>query len=157
MRRCRPNAAPRSASPTTWCASRSVSSTSTTCAPTSRTHWHEHATRRLAPAVAMAAGGARPDGRPARASRLDDAGLDGHPTALPALGDRSVLDHHHDGDLDPGDRPAVQPPARSEEHTSELQSRENLVCRLLLEKKKKIDKRNFLKKKKIKNTVIQKK
>src|SRR5690606_41951092 len=27
-------------------------------------------------------------------------------------------------------------PERSEEHTSELQSRENLVCRLLLEKKK---------------------
>src|SRR6266511_487498 len=27
------------------------------------------------------------------------------------------------------------PPYRSEEHTSELQSRENLVCRLLLEKK----------------------
>ena len=27
---------------------------------------------------------------------------------------------------------------RSEEHTSELQSRSNLVCRLLLEKKKKI-------------------
>src|SRR5690606_41986060 len=33
--------------------------------------------------------------------------------------------------------PVVQHPApRSEEHTSELQSRENLVCRLLLEKKK---------------------
>src|SRR5690606_41010870 len=31
---------------------------------------------------------------------------------------------------------ARQIPARSEEHTSELQSRENLVCRLLLEKKK---------------------
>src|SRR5207302_6475783 len=30
--------------------------------------------------------------------------------------------------------------ARSEEHTSELQSRENLVCRLLLEKKKKKNK-----------------
>src|SRR5690606_39288864 len=30
----------------------------------------------------------------------------------------------------------VQLLARSEEHTSELQSRENLVCRLLLEKKK---------------------
>src|SRR5690606_40254294 len=30
---------------------------------------------------------------------------------------------------------------RSEEHTSELQSRENLVCRLLLEKKKKNKKR----------------
>src|SRR5436309_8981432 len=29
-----------------------------------------------------------------------------------------------------------QAAARSEEHTSELQSRENLVCRLLLEKKK---------------------
>src|SRR3989442_11340987 len=28
-------------------------------------------------------------------------------------------------------------PARSEEHTSELQSRPHLVCRLLLEKKKK--------------------
>src|SRR2546427_3233061 len=29
------------------------------------------------------------------------------------------------------------PPPRSEEHTSELQSQSNLVCRLLLEKKKK--------------------
>src|SRR5690606_41570036 len=28
--------------------------------------------------------------------------------------------------------------SRSEEHTSELQSRENLVCRLLLEKKKRV-------------------
>src|SRR5690606_41634992 len=31
----------------------------------------------------------------------------------------------------------VEREARSEEHTSELQSREKLVCRLLLEKKKK--------------------
>src|SRR5207302_9698680 len=31
---------------------------------------------------------------------------------------------------------ALPLPLRSEEHTSELQSRENLVCRLLLEKKK---------------------
>src|SRR5690606_39956334 len=31
--------------------------------------------------------------------------------------------------------------ARSEEHTSELQSRENLVCRLLLEKKKRAHRR----------------
>src|SRR3712207_7953103 len=30
-------------------------------------------------------------------------------------------------------------PRRSEEHTSELQSRQYLVCRLLLEKKKKIN------------------
>src|SRR5207302_7534932 len=42
---------------------------------------------------------------------------------------------------------------RSEEHTSELQSRENLVCRLLLEKKKKKKKNNnqSTKKNKIKN------
>src|SRR6266511_3548014 len=33
---------------------------------------------------------------------------------------------------------AGQTQPRSEEHTSELQSRENLVCRLLLEKKKKV-------------------
>src|SRR5256885_13232631 len=33
--------------------------------------------------------------------------------------------------------PICQPAARSEEHTSELQSPCNLVCRLLLEKKKK--------------------
>src|SRR5690606_41779083 len=32
---------------------------------------------------------------------------------------------------------------RSEEHTSELQSRENLVCRLLLEKKKIYERINF--------------
>src|SRR5690606_40733737 len=32
-------------------------------------------------------------------------------------------------------RPGALAAARSEEHTSELQSRENLVCRLLLEKK----------------------
>src|SRR2546427_5280526 len=34
-------------------------------------------------------------------------------------------------------RPATNGPSRSEEHTSELQSQSNLVCRLLLEKKKK--------------------
>src|SRR2546429_7348611 len=32
---------------------------------------------------------------------------------------------------------SAPPPPRSEEHTSELQSRLHLVCRLLLEKKKK--------------------
>src|SRR5947209_14007448 len=37
--------------------------------------------------------------------------------------------HRRGGDL----------PARSEEHTSELQSRQYLVCRLLLEKKKQIE------------------
>src|SRR3712207_8642995 len=34
-------------------------------------------------------------------------------------------------------RPSDKPGERSEEHTSELQSRQYLVCRLLLEKKKK--------------------
>src|SRR5947207_9101229 len=33
-------------------------------------------------------------------------------------------------------RPAADRPVRSEEHTSELQSHSDLVCRLLLEKKK---------------------
>src|SRR5690606_40745177 len=37
---------------------------------------------------------------------------------------------------DMSDPTAHLPRSRSEEHTSELQSRENLVCRLLLEKKK---------------------
>src|SRR5260370_4173172 len=35
-------------------------------------------------------------------------------------------------------RPSLTHQARSEEHTSELQSHLNLVCRLLLEKKKKV-------------------
>src|SRR5438093_8951560 len=39
-----------------------------------------------------------------------------------------------------GDGPGAQERRRSEEHTSELQSLTNLVCRLLLEKKKKITK-----------------
>src|SRR5690606_32521049 len=46
-------------------------------------------------------------------------------------------------ELQSGDTLVIEPwraakvhPNRSEEHTSELQSRENLVCRLLLEKKK---------------------
>src|SRR6476660_10153683 len=37
-------------------------------------------------------------------------------------------------------------PARSEEHTSELQSPDHLVCRLLLEKKKKIHNNTFIRK-----------
>src|SRR2546430_11710202 len=48
------------------------------------------------------------------------------------LRDGARLRHHRGG-------------ARSEEHTSELQSQSNLVCRLLLEKKKKIKKDTVLK------------
>src|SRR5438067_13219068 len=40
-----------------------------------------------------------------------------------------------------GRSPRLLCPSRSEEHTSELQSRFDLVCRLLLEKKKKMHKR----------------
>src|SRR3989449_2071565 len=47
---------------------------------------------------------------------------------------------------DPGDRPGASGEVdfRSEEHTSELQSRLHLVCRLLLEKKKKKENSNML-------------
>src|SRR2546428_3745700 len=38
--------------------------------------------------------------------------------------------------VDPEERHRARRPARSEEHTSELQSRSDLVCRLLPEKKK---------------------
>src|SRR5690606_40326115 len=52
---------------------------------------------------------------------------------IAAAADGSELD---DLQTEVGDRFGALP-ERSEEHTSELQSRENLVCRLLLEKKKK--------------------
>src|SRR5690606_41635407 len=42
----------------------------------------------------------------------------------------------HDGDSNAGSATLAQGRLRSEEHTSELQSRENLECRLLPEKKK---------------------
>src|SRR2546422_6203279 len=50
--------------------------------------------------------------------------------AVPMVAIENVLDGHH------GDRPPTVKDPRSEEHTSELQSRLQLVCRLLLEKKK---------------------
>src|SRR5260221_8483666 len=77
-----------------------------------------------------------------------------HPAAqAPPL--RSVPDH---GGSPPGDVPSSRDPrggrarddppraprARSEEHTSELQSHSDLVCRLLLEKKKKHSHTTFL-------------
>src|SRR2546427_5756671 len=41
------------------------------------------------------------------------------------------------------ERVGFEPTIRSEEHTSELQSQSNLVCRLLLEKKKKNQKKRL--------------
>src|SRR2546422_6854204 len=56
--------------------------------------------------------------------------------AIPeAVRARGRAAHHREGSAQ-GHR-AEGPQARSEEHTSELQSRLHLVCRLLLEKKKK--------------------
>src|SRR5207302_8007528 len=55
------------------------------------------------------------------------------PVRRPALGGRPPARAPHRGARG-GGRPE-QGARRSEEHTSELQSRENLVCRLLLEKK----------------------
>src|SRR2546429_3887771 len=61
--------------------------------------------------------------------------------ALPISGRRGRADQSsrcRDGDVDgtPAADRSVGPASRSEEHTSELQSRLHLVCRLLLEKKK---------------------
>src|SRR5207302_10560773 len=63
-------------------------------------------------------------------SRHDDVGADPN-LAMPEDGIRHV------DDLGIDRRTGRHGRDRSEEHTSELQSRENLVCRLLLEKKKK--------------------
>src|SRR5690606_16351841 len=57
------------------------------------------------------------------------------PGFFPAEQNRKVLDESRVLDI-LRQTPASRFGNRSEEHTSELQSRENLVCRLLLEKKK---------------------
>src|SRR3712207_8476206 len=59
--------------------------------------------------------------------------LDATPSrVLSAMPEASDIDLATHGKIDPGSNSAY----RSEEHTSELQSRQYLVCRLLLEKKK---------------------
>src|SRR3712207_8966964 len=57
----------------------------------------------------------------------------------PAVGGVAVIDHaadHRPGRHAEAARHRSSTDHRSEEHTSELQSRQYLVCRLLLEKKK---------------------
>src|SRR2546422_7183872 len=61
-----------------------------------------------------------------------------HGHAGPCAFAREALRHRRIANARRPSPGAVGPyPARSEEHTSELQSRLHLVCRLLLEKKKK--------------------
>src|SRR3712207_7793651 len=72
--------------------------------------------------------------------------LDGRVSRLPGRAARQLHRDEVHGHVWAGDRrtrgpavhaqPALLPTERSEEHTSELQSRQYLVCRLLLEKKK---------------------
>src|SRR2546430_12129149 len=61
-------------------------------------------------------------------------GLDGVGAAGAGVG-RVVLDVGFIEDAQAPAAPTPSRPPRSEEHTSELQSQSNLVCRLLLEKK----------------------
>src|SRR5690349_23335643 len=68
------------------------------------------------------------------------------PAGLTTVEGRNTLD------LQVGDIPAgTTREVRSEEHTSELQSRRDLVCRLLLEKKKKKKRKNKKKRRNRKN------
>src|SRR3712207_8724524 len=55
---------------------------------------------------------------------------------LGACFQRAFLSAFAGRDLPADERDAIATALRSEEHTSELQSRQYLVCRLLLEKKK---------------------
>src|SRR2546427_5959031 len=59
------------------------------------------------------------------------------PEHIPYPGYPQVFNAIQGGDLQLSMLPPALAMARSEEHTSELQSQSNLVCRLLLEKKKK--------------------
>src|SRR2546430_13746173 len=74
----------------------------------------------------------RPNAGAAPRSPLTDTGL---VVARPVMGARPEFALVAGDDTDHRRPAAVGRPVRSEEHTSELQSQSNLVCRLLLEKK----------------------
>src|SRR5699024_12753238 len=105
----------------------------TSCLPSASWRRPPHAfpTRRssdLVPSGVTADGSVRCTRNPARSGDLHgrDEG-NARAALLPGLGTQGPW----------GGRPAPQGPCvRSEEHTSELQSRFELVCRLLLDKKK---------------------
>src|SRR2546430_10075525 len=69
-------------------------------------------------------------------SAKDFDGSLGHGGGVKALGDGLLPAPAKLGRLTRLLHELPQPAGRSEEHTSELQSQSNLVCRLLLEKKK---------------------
>src|SRR2546429_1010950 len=71
--------------------------------------------------------------RPPRSTLFPYTTLFRSPPAPRQAADRSAGGCAHRGARDP---PSARSSRRSEEHTSELQSRLHLVCRLLLEKKK---------------------
>src|SRR3712207_7470829 len=69
-------------------------------------------------------------------AQVDRGEAGAHPSGL----DMREVEHRPDQPQEPArvaaDELQLGPASRSEEHTSELQSRQYLVCRLLLEKKK---------------------
>src|SRR5690606_39564890 len=105
-----------------------VRSSSSCCGP--HPHPHSFPTRRSSDLLL---------GEPAQLADQEAFGLEGEGVAVEEV----ARDHHRvdlfaerqiDTSAEGVAHRLAQP--RSEEHTSELQSRENLVCRLLLEKKK---------------------
>src|SRR3712207_8849236 len=75
---------------------------------------------------------------PRRSSDLGGIGLVHRPIVPPwSSSSRQVVGTARATSVAVSGPPAPASAARSEEHTSELQSRQYLVCRLLLEKKKK--------------------
>src|SRR3712207_6850454 len=81
--------------------------------------------------------GAEPDPR-SRKDGVPDGGRDADDGRLPGSrgGEVGAVQQHHLHLRDITEPRDAVPGERSEEHTSELQSRQYLVCRLLLEKKK---------------------
>src|SRR3712207_7282887 len=72
---------------------------------------------------------------PVACRRVGSCGYSNHRAQL-VIYLRRLGNGNSDARVRPVDQAVLRPRRRSEEHTSELQSRQYLVCRLLLEKKK---------------------
>src|SRR5690349_13346267 len=106
--------------------------------------WHVRASacaaaRRVLPARAGPAAARRVEDRAGRDARL--------PTARGSRPAAAQLPDQRGAAVDRETAAPLGGARRSEEHTSELQSRRDLVCRLLLEKKKKREKKKLTTKK----------